>query len=124
VSDVQTERTEPIEPLTFEQFHEGVMQTLMISDDHRNDVFHMAFGLAEEAGEAMGKLKRAMREDRGALTPARMAELEKELGDVQWYLDALAHLIGSSSERVARAALKKLADRKARGVLTGSGDNR
>jgi NTP pyrophosphatase (non-canonical NTP hydrolase) len=48
----------------------------------------------------------------------------KELGDILWYINAVAHLLGSNLEEVAKANNEKLASRKNRGVLSGSGDNR
>ena len=52
------------------------------------------------------------------------AEIVKELGDVLWYVNAVAHLLGSSLEEVARLNNEKLASRQARNQLHGDGDNR
>jgi hypothetical protein len=43
---------------------------------------------------------------------------------VLWYLSQLAEELGYSLETIAEANLKKLADRAARGVISGSGDQR
>jgi hypothetical protein len=59
-----------------------------------------------------------------ALTPERRALLKKEIGDVLWYLAAGARELGYTLSEVARDNLDKLADRKARGALQGSGDLR
>lgn len=83
-----------------------------------------ALGLAGEAGEVCEQIKKAMRDDHGKLTPQRRSALKKELGDVLWYLAALAHEMDFSLSEVARANLDKLADRRARGVLGGEGDER
>lgn len=112
--------------MTFDEFHAGVLNTLRATDDHNADVMHMAFGLAEEAGEVSGKFKRLLRGDPGADLddPEWRAVVLKECGDVLWYVDALVCLLGSDLDSVADGILRKLADRKARGVLTGSGDSR
>lgn len=108
--------------LTFSDYHEGVLNTLKTTDDPVRDIDHMAFGLCEEAGEAAGKLKRLKR---GDLDSFQVKEaLHKEIGDVLWYCDSLAHLTGTTLADIAKANLEKLASRKARGVLAGSGDDR
>ena len=58
------------------------------------------------------------------LTPERHALLKKEIGDVLWYLASAARELGCNLGTIAQENLDKLADRKARGVLGGSGDNR
>lgn len=107
--------------MTFEAYHEGVLRTLKRSESLDKDHDHMAFGLCEEAGEVAGKFKRLKRGDN---IPDLREQVLKEIGDVLWYADALAHLLGSSLDVIAADNLAKLADRQARGVLTGSGDNR
>jgi NTP pyrophosphatase (non-canonical NTP hydrolase) len=81
-------------------------------------------GLANEAGEAAGVLKKIARDDNYVVTDDKKAKLTKELGDVLWYLSESCTVLGVTLEDLARANLEKLADRQERGVLTGSGDNR
>ena len=50
--------------------------------------------------------------------------LAKELGDVLWYIAAIARDIGYGLDTIAEMNLEKLADRKARGTIQGNGDNR
>ena len=52
------------------------------------------------------------------------AKIEKEFGDVLWYIARLTDLCGFSLEQVMQANLDKLKDRKERGVLHGFGDER
>jgi NTP pyrophosphatase (non-canonical NTP hydrolase) len=78
-----------------------------------------AIGLAGEAGELCEKIKKHARDNKWDPEGAM-----KEMGDVLWYLSQLARDYGFSLEEVAVANLEKLASRKERGVLSGSGDNR
>lgn len=84
--------------------------------------------LAGEAGEVAEKVGKWIRDDGwspGAeVGAARTAALVQELGDVLWYVAAVAHDLGVPLEEVARRNLDKLADRAARGVIGGSGDAR
>ena len=79
-----------------------------------------SLGLVGEAGEVAEKVKKVIR-DKGNLN---QAELVKELGDVLFYVAALANHIDSDLETVAVNNLAKLHDRKKRNKLQGSGDNR
>ena len=81
-------------------------------------------GLSDESGEVLGKIKKILRDKAGVMTEDDKKEIVKELGDILWYINAVSHLLGSSLEEVAKANNEKLASRKERGVLGGSGDNR
>lgn len=70
--------------------------------------------------EAVAELRRRVR----SLPPELLPDLVKEQGDTLWYEAALARDLGVRLSEVARGNLDKLADRKSRGVLHGSGDNR
>jgi NTP pyrophosphatase (non-canonical NTP hydrolase) len=85
---------------------------------------YCAMGLNEEAGEAAGKVKKSLRDDGGILTPERKEALKKELGDVLWYVTALAREAGFSLREIAEGNIEKLFDRAKRGTLGGSGDSR
>ena len=50
--------------------------------------------------------------------------LVAELGDCAWYVAMAAKELGVPLSRVARLNLEKLASRKKRGVIGGSGDAR
>ncbi len=54
----------------------------------------------------------------------RRKELEKEMGDVLWYLAQLATELDLPLENVAQGNLQKLKSRQERGLLHGNGDNR
>lgn len=81
-------------------------------------------GLGGEAGEVQEKFKKLLRDKRGELTPSDVTAIIKELGDVLWYVTSIAHLLGSSLEEVAQVNNAKLASRRQRQALGGSGDER
>ena len=100
---------------------------LAIDKEARYDGYmEKALGLAGETGEVMEKIKKMIRDKNGVFspTPEDITELTKELGDVLWYLSALAFYNGIDLDDVARANLDKLRSRKERNQIHGSGDNR
>ena len=84
-----------------------------------------ALGLCGEAGEVAEKIKKVIRDgvDYGYEEEFK-ADLTKELGDVLWYVAALASDLDISLDDVAENNLLKLASRKKRNKIGGSGDNR
>lgn len=79
-------------------------------------------GLVGEAGEIANKVKKISRDE---LDPESLKDdIKAELGDVLWYLAAVATEFDIDLDEVGRNNLAKLANRKARDVIRGSGDNR
>jgi len=99
-------------------------------------------GLAEEAGEVLGKLAKAQRKwemcQESVLENIHQGEflfmsdkevelynsLGKELGDVLWMVQACASVLNMNLEDVANENISKLTDRLERNVICGSGDDR
>jgi NTP pyrophosphatase (non-canonical NTP hydrolase) len=90
----------------------------------KDDIVYNALGITGEAGEIADHVKKMLRDDDGKLTEERKEAIKKELGDVLWYLANMARRLGLSLDEVAEANIKKIQDRKSRGVQHGSGDNR
>lgn len=90
----------------------------------RTDWLYPVMGLAEEAGEVAGKFAKAIRDDNGFLSDERKEAVQKELGDVCWFVAEICTNMDWSLEDIMQMNLDKLASRKARGVIHGSGDNR
>ena len=83
-------------------------------------IVYPAIGVADEAGEILGKIKKYVRGD----GPIDDDALIAEMGDVLWYLAALASDLQVNLDYVARLNLHKLQSRQERDVLRGNGDNR
>mgnify|MGYP003154020360 CR=1 FL=1 len=118
------------QPLDFSErlYHFNLFQeealTSAIYPDKGDNLYYPALGLAGEAGEVCEKIKKIMRDQGGEVTLDNRIEIKKELGDVLWYIAALAYELDLELNNVAESVLIKLADRKDRDVLAGSGDNR
>lgn len=80
---------------------------------------YVALGLNGEAGEVAEKIKKYIRD--GVFNKE---DVVKELGDVMWYVSQLCNELSVSLEEVINTNMAKLSDRKERGVLGGSGDER
>jgi NTP pyrophosphatase (non-canonical NTP hydrolase) len=104
--------------MTFEEFQQAARSTALYPQEHR--VTYAALGLVGEAGEIANKVKKTLRGDK-QLDRDILAD---EMGDVLWYLAALASDLDLNLDDVARRNVEKLADRKARGVIKGDGDKR
>jgi len=87
-------------------------------------VAYPALGLANEAGEVLGKLKKLYRDHDGRLTPDTKAALAAELGDCLWYIAELATHLGLDLGAVAVGNLSKLQERQTAGRIQGEGDAR
>ena len=85
---------------------------------------YLAIGLCSEAGEVAGKLKKIIRDYGSNLTEEKRFELASELGDVLWYVSQLALELNVTLDVIAHENIAKLADRKERGTIGGSGDFR
>jgi NTP pyrophosphatase (non-canonical NTP hydrolase) len=109
--------------LSFTEY-EKIWDITAIYPDRGNNFTYPALKLCGEAGEVAEKLGKIIRDKGGKLTFEDEQEVIKELGDVLWYITALAKEMGGTLEEVAYRNWKKLTDRKDRGVLQGSGDNR
>ena len=93
-----------------------------IATDH--PIVYPTLGLANEAGEVAGKIKKIFRDKNGEISPADREALKQELGDVLWYLAQICTELDLSLEEVAEANLAKLFSRQARGQIRGDGDYR
>ena len=86
------------------------------------DRFYALLNLAAEAGEVVGKAAK-LRRDGGDIEEYNNA-IKKELGDVLWQAAAVAADHGLTLSEVCTHNLEKLASRRNRDAIQGSGDLR
>jgi NTP pyrophosphatase (non-canonical NTP hydrolase) len=109
--------------MDLETYQKMSRQTALYPDVGNNFIYP-TLGLTGEAGEVAEKIKKVLRDHGGIISPAKKEEIEKELGDVLWYVAQISSELGLSLNTVAEKNIEKLFSRKARNVLAGSGDNR
>jgi len=85
---------------------------------------YTTLGLASEAGEVAGKVKKAIRDEGCVITAKRRGELLSELGDVLWYVAMCAMELEATLDYVAERNLDKLEERDINGTISGDGDTR
>jgi NTP pyrophosphatase (non-canonical NTP hydrolase) len=102
----------------FMEYQTQVEKLVLTTGEER--LYENTLGLVGETGEVAEKVKKMVR-DGNVLDKEGMT---KELGDVLFYLTALASHLDIDMSEVAHTNINKLNDRKKRGVLQGSGDNR
>ena len=117
-------------PLNFEEYEWRSMDTAI----YPGALLYPILGLVGEAGEVAEKVKKHFRDGNHddvqmsdperEMSPEFRRELAKELGDVLWYVTAVASDIGYSLDEVASLNLEKLESRQNRDQLHGSGDDR
>ena len=105
--------------MTLDDYQAAAMATAVYPRNKQTALTYTALGLASEAGEYAGKVKKLIR-DADWHAEAAMAEL----GDCLWYIAACADALGVGLSEIAQANLDKLTDRKARDAIKGSGDYR
>lgn len=82
------------------------------------------FEIAAESSKLAGVLKKAIRDNDGYMSDASTEKVKFSLYRLLWLMDSLCRWYGVSRASVMGKNLDKLSDRKRRGVLQGSGDNR
>jgi NTP pyrophosphatase (non-canonical NTP hydrolase) len=80
--------------------------------------------LAGEVGELTSIYAKLFRDKKGDIQDEDIDNILKELGDILFMLTSLADVYGCSLSEVASFNAAKLLDRKSRGKIQGSGDNR
>lgn len=98
---------------------------------------YCAMGISDEAGEVSGKIKKLYRDRDLQDYPSLIdfissaeggfevqRQIKKELGDVLWYITAMANEAGITLEEVMEANYNKLIKRRETNTLQGDGDDR
>jgi NTP pyrophosphatase (non-canonical NTP hydrolase) len=112
--------------MNFNDYQKATNSTAKYPEAGEGTIMALAYvglGLGE-AGEIQGKIKKIIRDSDGVITPEVKREIAKELGDLLWYVARAGVEIDYPLSNIAEGNLAKLQDRKDRGVIGGSGDNR
>ena len=105
------------------KYQEAARSTAIYPNKGENLIYPV-LGLCGESGEVSEKLKKIIRDDKGIVSSEKKQDLKKELGDVLWYIANICSELNLTMEEVAECNIEKLASRKARNKLKGSGDDR
>ncbi len=103
--------------MEFDDYQNKTGETAVYPDE--NAVEYLALGLNGEAGEVAEKVKKSIRDDKELGDDVR-----DEIGDCLWYIARLLDELGYDMSEAAEANIDKLFDRKDRGKIQGSGDDR
>ncbi len=109
--------------MEFKKYQEESRKTV-IHQDWTHALTYFTLGLNGEAGEVAEKIKKVLRDNEGVVSEEKKVEIEKELGDVLWYLSQITTELGLDLNNVAERNLEKLFSRQKRDKLSGDGDNR
>lgn len=119
--------------MEFNKYQEMAHGTSKNTSIMGSKLLYPVLGLGDESGEVLGKVKKRFRDDGSGnpITDEVLLKdvefkdmLQKELGDILWYVSETAFQFGISLEDIAQGNIDKLYSRMARGVIAGSGDNR
>lgn len=124
ILDAITKARHPGEPngdaISFGGYLDAVSRTAAdgVDNDPNVTLTHWALGLAGEAGEVIELVKKQ------AFTgqPFDQNRMAEELGDVLWYLAALAWSVGIDLDDVAKRNVQKLEKRYPAGFVLGGGN--
>lgn len=103
---------------SFKQYQARARETAIYPSEYA--MVYPLLGLVGEVGEFCNKYKKVIRDGK----PFSKDDAQSELGDILWYVAAVASDFGLSLDEVAYENLAKLSARKDRGVIGGSGDKR
>jgi NTP pyrophosphatase (non-canonical NTP hydrolase) len=93
----------------FNQYQQTAIKTLQPAAEGTDPVTVPLLGLAGEAGSVATVYKKMLRD--GAAFEQGKGQLRDELGDVLWYVAALAHQFDLSLDDIAVASIEKIKDR-------------
>lgn len=109
--------------MKFEEFEASVLTTWRpdaIGLTPREEaILHAAIGLAGEAGEILEHVKKRIFMNRNDFMT--IEAMEKEFGDVEYYITALETIFGLTKEQVCQTNNRKLAARYPGGFVKGGG---
>lgn len=108
--------------MTFDEYQQAAHATAIYPNEVA--LAYVTMGLVGEAGEIANKVKKVYRDHCGILSENDRNAIAGEIGDVIWYIAELASVLELDLSGIAQMNVLKLAARKSRNALGGSGDNR
>lgn len=113
--------------MNFNEYQELIKKTWGYPNAGKN-LIYPALGLVGESGEAVDKIKKWWR-NHGAVSAEQLTLEQRdalilEIGDVLWYIAALAIELDIPLSYIAEKNIEKTHGRLARGTVKGEGDNR
>ncbi len=109
--------------MDFNEYQKKSRKTAIYPDAGSNFIYP-TLGLAGESGEVAEKIKKVIRDKGGKIDEETKEKIEKELGDVLWYVSQIVTELGLDLNKVAEKNIEKLSSRMERGKIGGSGDER
>jgi NTP pyrophosphatase (non-canonical NTP hydrolase) len=100
--------------MTLDEYQQAALRTINPALDDRDRLLDACAGLAEEAAELLGLVRKRVFHQR----QIDESDLVEELGDALWCLAVTAHTLGLPLSRVARANHEKLRRRHPEGFRT------
>ena len=109
--------------MDFQEYQSKSRKTALYPDKDNNFIYP-ALGLTGEAGEVAEKIKKLIRDKNNIVDEKFKNDIQKELGDVLWYISQLATEFNLNLDNIAEKNIEKLYSRLERGVIGGDGDDR
>lgn len=109
--------------MTFEEYQKKSRQTA-IYPNAGNNFIYPTLGLCGESGEIAEKIKKVIRDKNGIIDEETKIAIQKELGDVLWYLSQIVTELGLNLDEIAQINIEKLQKRLANDKIKGDGDDR
>ena len=109
--------------MDFKTYQKRARETAQYPNLGSNNIYP-TLGLVGEAGEVAEKVKKVLRDKKGIFDQDSKNAIKKELGDVLWYISNLCTELNFTLDEVAAQNLEKLRLRAAKGMISGSGDDR
>lgn len=87
--------------------YQAKARTTAVYPNIGQNLWYPGLGIAGEAGEVADKIKKIYRDHSGIASPTDRTELQKELGDVLWYIAAICSELKLDMNDVAENNLIK-----------------
>ena len=109
--------------MDFKTYQKRARETAQYPNLGSNNIYP-TLGLVGQSGEVAEKVKKVLRDKKGIFDQDSKNAIKKELGDVLWYISNLCTELNFTLDEVAAQNLEKLRLRAAKGMISGSGDDR